>query len=116
MKALQPCTETIVDNNVVEGILPVEVDKMKPITAKSFSLTSEAVQQIQDLTLHKEVNVQDSCDFNSAINTITIDDDVEAKAIGSESSKHNTMWLQYGCYVLTKQHKTILYGGSLLDA
>ena len=25
------------------------------------------------------------------------------------------VWLQYECYVLTKQHKTILYGGSLPD-
>ena len=55
---------------------------MKPITIKSFSLTSEAVQQIQNLTLHKEVYVQDNCDFSSTkstVNTITIADDVEAK-------------------------------------
>ena len=61
------------------------------------------------MTLYK---VQDSCDFSSAINTI---DAVESKTIGSESSKQNTMWLQYGCYVLTKQHKTILHGDGLLD-
>ena len=34
---------------------------------------------------------------------------------GLESGKQNMMWLQYRCYVLTKQHKTILCGGSLLD-
>ena len=111
-------TETIVGNDVVEGILPVKVNKMKLITIKSFSLTSEAAQQIQNLTLHKEVNVQDNCDFSgtkSTVNTITIADDVEAKTTGLESGKQNMVWLQYGCYVLTKQHKTILYGGSLLD-
>ena len=89
---------------------------MKPITIKSFSLTSEAAQQILDLTLHKEVNAQDHCDFSSTANTITIDDDdVQAKTTGLESGKQNTVWLQHGCYVLTKQHKTILNGGGLLD-
>ena len=111
-------TETIIGNDAVEGILPVKVNKMKPITIKSFSLTNEAVQQIQNLTLHKEVYVQDNCDLSSTkstVNTITIADDVEAKTTGLESGKQNMMWLQYRCYVLTKQHKTILCGGSLLD-
>ena len=70
------------------------------------------------MTLHKEVNAQDNCDFSSTkstVNTITIADDVEAKTTGLQSGKQNMVWLQYGCYVLTKQHKTIQYGGSLLD-
>ena len=103
--------ETISDNNVI-GILPMKIDKMKPITTKSFSLTIEAAQQIRDLTLHKEVILQDSCDpRSSATNT----DDVETKTIGLGSSKQSNVWLQYGCYILTKQHKTVLYGGGLLD-
>ena len=78
----------------------MKIDKMKPITTKSFSLTIEAAQQIHDLTLHKEVILQDSCDpRSSATNT----DNVETKTIGKQSN----MWLQYGCYILTKQHKTI---------
>ena len=48
------------------------------------------------------------------ISCFTIADDVQVKTIGLESGKQNMVWLQYGCYVLTKHHKTILYGSFVL--
>ena len=102
--------KTAADKNPVKGILPFKNDKMKPITIKSFSLMNEATQQIQDLALHKEV-VKDSHDSN-VVNV----DEMEITTTNLESSgKQNAVWLQYGCYILTKQHKIILYNGDLLD-
>lgn len=108
--------ETAADKNLVKGILPFKIDKLKPITTKSFSLTNEAMQQIQDLALHKEVIIEDSHDSKTDTTSMVIVDDMEIETTNLDSSgKQNTVWLQYGCYILTKQHKTILYKGGLLD-
>ena len=87
--------ESIGNNKEIEGILPVKMDKMKPITTKSFSLTIEATQQIQNLVLHKEISAQGSCNLsNSAASTVTIDNDMETTNTGLGSSKQITLWLQ----------------------
>ena len=90
---------------------------MKPITTKSFSLTTKATQQIQDLDLHKEVDIQDSHDLRvSATSCIVTGGDMETTTTSLESSgKLNTVWLKYGCYILAKQHKIILYNDGLLE-
>ena len=76
----------------------------KSIALKSFELSNETVLRIN--LLHKmlrppiHTKASTSSDF----------------VMSADTTKHSDItWVQYGCYKLTKQHRSLLCGNGLLD-
>ena len=80
--------------------------------------TTQAIQDFILQTKNAQVDghslANNKKEANSA-DTTAIDIDDNTKETKIQVSKQNTIWMRFGCYSLTKHHKSILCTGGLLD-